>query len=338
MNQLLFYQNIVGLDRVKHAQLHLVTPNTFEFAQSTNVIPLLASELDEAISEFPVVFIPSGKGEFILAAIADLRKDNNLFVKNGVWQGRYIPAFVRRYPFITIGKSEDVGQFMIGIDEAASCFKTDVKKLAVNQEAHLLFDGEKPGKMLNSLIPFLQQFHVDNMSTIAFCKKVAELGLITASTIKTKGKDGSEYQLQGVGLIDEAKLKKLDQEIVYDLFKTGALHQIYRQQFSLRNCGVLAEKLALGKASPPQVSPAPAVKQPSLPSAASKNAAPVTLKAPAAKSVAKPVVKPEVKAAVKPAVKAAVPPKAVSKVAAKPAAKAVKKPAAKAPVKSSKKR
>jgi hypothetical protein len=329
MNQLLFYQNIVGLDRVKHAQLHLVTPNSFEFAKSTNIIPILVSELDEVISEFPVVFIPSGKGEFILAAIADLRKDNNLFVKNGVWQGRYIPAFVRRYPFITIGKPEDVGQFMIGIDEAAGCFKTDVKKLAVNQEAHLLFDGEKPGKMLNSLIPFLQQFHVDNVSTIAFCKKVADLGLITASSIKTKGKDGSEYQLQGVGLIDEAKLKKLDQEIIYDLFKTGALPQIYRQQFSLRNCGVLAEKLALGKVVP-QVSPAPPVKQPSLPAATSKNSAPVTLKAPAAKPVAKPVVKT--------AAKAAVPPKGASKVAAKPAAKAAKKPAAKAPVKSSKKR
>ena len=322
MNQLLFYQNIVGLDRVKHAQLNLVTPNNFEFAKSTNIIPILVSELDEVISEFPVVFIPSGKSEFILAAIADLRKDNNLFVKNGVWQGRYIPAFVRRYPFITIGKPEDAGQFMIGIDEAASCFKTDVKKLAANQEAHLLFDGEKPGKMLNSLIPFLQQFHVDNLNTIAFCKKVAALGLITASNIKTKGKDGSEYQLQGVGLIDEAKLKTLDQETIYDLFKTGVLPQIYRQQFSLRNCGVLAEKLALGKASPPQVSPAPPVKQPSLPAATSKDAAPVTLKAPVAK----------------PAAKVATPSKAAAKPVTKAAAKVVKKPAPKAAVKSSKKR
>jgi hypothetical protein len=325
MNQLLFYQNIVGLDRVKHAQLNLVTPNNFDFAKSTNIIPILVSELDEVIGEFPVVFIPSGKGEFILAAIADLRKDNNLFVKNGVWQGRYIPAFIRRYPFITVGKSEDVGQFMIAIDESASCFKADVKKLATNQEAHLLFDGEKPGKMLNSLIPFLQQFHVDNLSTIAFCKKIAGLDLITASSIKTKGKDGSEYQLQGVGLIDEAKLKKLDQETIYDLFKTGALPQIYRQQFSLRNCGVLAEKLASGKASP-QVSPATPVKQPSLPAATSKDAAPVTLKAPATKTVAKAEVKSTTKAAV------------TSKVASKPATKAVKKPVPKAAVKASKKR
>ena len=326
MNQLLFYQNIVGLDRVKHAQLNLVTPNNFEFAKSTNIIPILVSELDEVISEFPVVFIPSGKGEFILAAIADLRKDNNLFVKNGVWQGRYIPAFVRRYPFITIGKPEDAGQFMIGIDEAASCFKTDVKKLAANQEAHLLFDGEKPGKMLNSLIPFLQQFHVDNLNTIAFCKKVAALGLITASNIKTKGKDGSEYQLQGVGLIDESKLKTLDQETIYDLFKTGVLPQIYRQQFSLRNCGVLAEKLALGKASSPQVSPAPPVKQPSLPAAASKDAAPVTLKAPVAKSNSKPVA--PSKAA----------PKVATKTITKQPPKAVKKPEPKTVVKSSKKK
>ena len=289
-----------------------MTPNNFEFAKSTNIIPLLVSELDEAIGEFPVVFIPSGKGEFILAAIADLRKDSNIFVKNGIWQGRYIPAFIRRYPFITVGKAEDAGQFMIAIDEAATCLKTDVKKLSDNQTAHLLFDGEKPGKMLNSLIPFLQQFHVDNLNTIAFCKKIAALGLITASSIKTKGKDGSEYQLQGVGLIDDAKLKKLSQEQIFDLFTTGALHQIYRLQYSLRNCGVLAERLASGKASALLVSPAPSVKQPSLPAASTKNAAAVTVKAPAAR------------APTKAAVASKVAPKAPSKSSAKLASKTTK--------------
>ncbi|MBT8519243.1 SapC family protein [Polynucleobacter paneuropaeus] len=318
MNQLLFYQNIVALDRIKHSHLKFITPTNFAFAQSFNISPIVLSELDEAVGEFPVVFVPSGKNEFILAALMDLRNGNNTYVKNGKWLGRYIPAFIRRYPFITIPTAEDANQFMVAIDDAAPFLSDSTTNLGPKQEAHNLFDGEEPGKILNSFIPFLQNYHAENLKTVAFCKKIYDLGLIKSSTIKTTGIDGKEYQLQGIGLIDDTALRALSDPSILDLFKTGALMQIYRQQFSLRNCALLSEKLTTAEQRQiPKASPATAVKQPVL-AANSKDAAPLTLKASspskAASSEAMPkkAPKPLAKASIKPASKSSTKPSAKS--------------------------
>ena len=94
-------------------------------------------------------------------------------------------------------------------------------------------------------------------------------------SIKTANKDGKEYQVNGVGLIDEKRLNELSDAAVVDLFRTGAMMQIYRLQFSLRNCAILSNKLSADDQVENLADP---VKQPVLP-AASANAAPVTLKA-----------------------------------------------------------
>jgi len=85
-------------------------------------VPLLASEFFEAAREYPIVFARGEAGP-VPAALLGLREAENLYVDNaGKWDARYIPAFVRRYPFVP-GKGAQ-GELLVCIDEASQCFDT----------------------------------------------------------------------------------------------------------------------------------------------------------------------------------------------------------------------
>lgn len=243
MSALLFYEQIKPLDRVKHQNFYFDKNHDFNFAAKSNLIPILASEIPLLANQLPMVFIPAGKDEFALMAVTSLQKEMNLFISNGTWQGRYVPAFIRRYPFITVGKPTEPDQFVIAIDEQAQCLYADPKKTQLSKLAPL-FEGEKLGSELQERIPFLQKFHQDNLNSFHFYRKLHELHLLTKSDLSITGADQKKYLLNGVYLIDEKKLKELSNEVVTTLFKYDHLSKIYLITASLQNFPTLSERLS----------------------------------------------------------------------------------------------
>jgi hypothetical protein len=245
MNQLLFYQNIVALDRKKHQSLSLTTPISLDFAAGANFIPILLTELSEVTQELPVLFVPIGESEFALAAITGVQKESNLLIRNGSWLGRYVPAFLRRYPFITLGNPSDTSQFTIAIDDQAQCLK-GASLAGLPAQKHPLFEKDKPGKKLEELIPFLQKFHLDNQQTYAFCKRLQELNLLVKSDLGVQDKQGKKYQVNGGWLIDEAALKALDPKLIQEFFVSDWLQKIYQIQFSIKNFPLMIDHFTVG--------------------------------------------------------------------------------------------
>lgn len=249
MNQLLFYQNIVALDRKKHQHLQLTTPISLDFAAGANFIPILLSELSEVAQELPVLFVPIGESEFALAAITGVQKESNLLIREGSWLGRYVPAFLRRYPFITLGNPGDTSQFTIAIDDQAQCLK-GVSLKGLPAQKHPLFEKDKPGKKLEELIPFLQKFHLDNQQTYAFCKRLQDLNLLVKSDLGVQDKQGKKYQVNGGWLIDEAALKALDPKLIQEFFVSDWLQKIYQIQFSIKNFPLMIDRFAISDPTP----------------------------------------------------------------------------------------
>ena len=74
-----------------------------------------------AASEYAIVFAGTGD-EIMPAAILGLRGDENLYLSaDGRWDANYMPAFVRRYPFV-FSTSEDGTKFTLCIDETFAGF------------------------------------------------------------------------------------------------------------------------------------------------------------------------------------------------------------------------
>ena len=101
MANLLFYKNPVPLNKNDHKDKKISSiGQNFMFAGQTNSVILAGVEFGEAAKEYPIVFSQAGD-KVVPVALLGLRNEENLFVDDkGGWDGRYIPSFVRRYPFI----------------------------------------------------------------------------------------------------------------------------------------------------------------------------------------------------------------------------------------------
>lgn len=234
MAEMMFYERVVTLSDQLHAGLKVRPVAGFAYAARTNSVPLLAGEFFECAREYPIVFARGESGP-LPAVLLGLRDNENLFVgANGKWDARYVPAFVRRYPFVPAKSSQ--GDLLVCIDEASACFSTE--------EGEALFAEGKPTPQLEHAIKFLREFHQAALATEQLGRRIEELGLLRQADSIAKLNDGSEFRLNGLNVIDEAKLRALTPEVVQELFANNGLAVIYAHLLSLGNLGGLVDRLS----------------------------------------------------------------------------------------------
>lgn len=235
MPEILFHERLAPLNETTHARLRLLPLRGYDFAARVNSVPLLAQEFSEAAKEYPIVFVRGSDEVFLPAALLGLRDRENLFVEaNGRWNARYLPAFVRRYPFIPADSPD--GQPVVCIDEAAACL--------AEKGGQPLFEDGRPAKALEHAIAFLRDFHAGVQATTAACGRLAELGLFRPADTLVELPDGSHFRLHGAHVINEEKLKGLDRDVIHELFSRGLLGMIDAQVLSLGNLARLVDRLS----------------------------------------------------------------------------------------------
>ena len=221
------YQRPVALDRNVHLNIRINSENDFSFASSCHAAIIAAVEMNQAIKDFPVVFIKEND-KFLPMAIFGLNPNQNLFVdESGQWSARYTPAFIRRYPFVPAIAQENDEQMTICIDEAAK---------SVNHEhgEYLFVDG-KNSEFLDKTINFLQEYKTQTDASIELVKQLAEAGLLVEQKASFKFNNNQSFDLAGFFTVDTAKLSALTPETSYSLFQSGALHIAYLHLSSLDN-------------------------------------------------------------------------------------------------------
>jgi hypothetical protein len=237
MTSMLFYENATALNRGRHQNLKLqANPEQFLFAAKTNSVLLSGSEFGEALRDYPIVFIGAEGGPFAAAVLVGLAEKENLMVgPDGAWENNtYIPAFIRRYPFI-LASDEGSDTMTVCLDEACKGFNTE------NGEALFGADGtETP--YLKSVVEFMQIFHAEMLRTGEFCARLAALGLLTSNAINVQTTAG-EQTLAGIWLVDQEKLNALDDTQMLALARGGELTLIYAHLLSLSNITRMAGRL-----------------------------------------------------------------------------------------------
>ncbi len=114
---LLFYQRPEVLHPQLHQALHLKREGNFGFAKATNAVAITSTEFVAAMRNYPIVFSIKESHPLVVLGL----EQENLFVDaSGNWlDGRYVPAYIRRYPFVFIAHP-DGKQFVLGIDKASA--------------------------------------------------------------------------------------------------------------------------------------------------------------------------------------------------------------------------
>jgi hypothetical protein len=235
--QLLFYSAATPISAQRHRDYAVEGTNNFDFASRTNSVPVMAVEFAKAASEYTLVF--AGQGNDILpAAILGIQNDTNLYLEeDGRWGSKYIPAFVRRYPFVF--SSGDEGKtFTLCIDE-------DYAGLNQEDSGNRLFDeqGERTD-YLNGVLTFLKEYQTEFNRTQLLCNKLIELDLLEPMQAQIKLKSGKQLSLTGFQAVSRDKLHALPAETLSDLAKMGALELIYIHLFSMKNFSDMMERVA----------------------------------------------------------------------------------------------
>ncbi|AFY40217.1 SapC family protein [[Leptolyngbya] sp. PCC 7376] len=232
--QLLIYQDAIPISLEKHKDWCLKSTDSFAFAKDVNSFPLLNVEFFQAAVAYPIVFIKTESGLYP-SAIVGIRDQQNLFVtESGEWQADYIPAFVRRYPFV-FSMSEDQQTFTVCIDESFEGW---------NQEGlgERLFDGEgNQTQYLNNVVAFLQDYQAKYLGTEAFCQKIMELDLLEDMQANLRVDGVEQPPLQGFLGISREKLRNLSQETIYELMQLGWLELMHLHLHSLNHFSALTK-------------------------------------------------------------------------------------------------
>lgn len=235
MSDAIYYEKPVLLDREKHKHLRVKPGNDFSFARKANSVYLAGAEFNEAMKEYAIVFVRPGNGRTVPVAVLGLRTRENLFVDDKAhWAGRYVPAFIRRYPFVLAHLGEQLG---VCIDEAYGGFNLT--------EGEPLFDARGANTpFLANAVDFLGRYQAEFARTEVFCQRLEQAGVLREMNAKADLDDGRSFTVNGLLVVDEAKLMALPDAVALSLFRAGELHLVAMHLASLSNMRTLADRLA----------------------------------------------------------------------------------------------
>lgn len=221
------YAEIIALDRDLHRELAFpAVPFDFRFAASLNVVPLLAQELPLAASHYPVVFLP-GAVEPVLAALVGIGDGRNCYVDaEGRWlDGAYIPAWIRRYPFVSERRASD-GEIAIGIDKAYAWADKS------GGEALFADDGAATARLQGAL-DYCAEFEAAASVTRAFTAAVRDAGLLQDGNMRIERPGAGPHRITGFSVVNEAGLAALPDAAALEFHRKGYLGLLHAHLMSL---------------------------------------------------------------------------------------------------------
>ncbi len=234
--QLMIYESAVPVSQGRHGKWAIEVGSDFGFSRAINSVPLTAVEFPSAASEYVIIF--AGTGDVVTPAVLlGVRDEENLYLaQDGRWKARYVPAFLRRYPFVF--SSRDEGKtFTLCIDESYPGFNRD-------NVGRKLYEDDKPSQYTQNVLKFLQQYQLEFQRTQAFCTKLRELNLLEPMRAQISLESGERIALGGFMAVDRARLKTLPSEKLAELVKSDEMELIFAHLQSMRNFAGMRERLA----------------------------------------------------------------------------------------------
>jgi hypothetical protein len=227
--EVMFYKKPEPLHAQVHAKLGLNTsPTPFAFAKTAHAVPLIIGEFGPASLSYPVIFAGADHQPL---AVMSIRVNENLFIsEDGAYaDGNYVPAFIRRYPFV-LAHSETNDQLIVCIDREAD--------VMVEGGEVPLFENGEPSEFTKQCMDFCNNFESDRRKTTEFVKMLEGLDLfeireVTFTPRSAQGVAGEVVKVSEYFTPSDERIKALPDSQQLDLLKSGAMQQIHYHWNSL---------------------------------------------------------------------------------------------------------
>lgn len=226
------YRRPQPLDPVRHGAMSLKRMTNFAFAAGVNSVPLNSVEFPFAMRHYPIVFTAGALPSPVV--VLGVQADKNLFVSAwGGWaDGLYVPAYIRRYPFIFM-EAGDGDRLVLCLDEASDLLVADTKR-------PLFADGATTD-VINHALDFCTEFQRQHALTVEFARALAAHDLLVPNRADLSLISGEKLSLDGFRVVDEARFNALPDGMFLDWRARGWLHLVYCHLMSMSNWGRLAD-------------------------------------------------------------------------------------------------
>jgi hypothetical protein len=224
----ILYNDLVPLNRNQHGNFKIRKIDGLERLATVHAVPLTIDEFAMAQRHFPIVF--SAADNALPIALMGLHEGTNTFFTE---EGRvrdanlYVPAYLRRFPFLLARLSEES-------DELSLCFDPTADVIGEDVEGEPLFDGDEPSEATKAVLQFCEQFEQAANRTQAFMGELAASNLLMEGevAIQPEGVD-QPFIYRGFKMVDEEKLHNLRGDELRKLNQNGMLPLIMAHLFSL---------------------------------------------------------------------------------------------------------
>lgn len=223
----LFYKDVIPLSQGEHGNARYKLLDNAAFLKHEHAVPVTVDEFAVLQRFYPIVF-SSGNNPVPLALMG-LNEGINTFIddEGKMKEDAYVPAYVRRYPFI-LARLNDKS------DELSLCVDPTTGAVGDYDEGDPVFEGTGPSEHTRALLQFCEEFEQAGQRTGAFVQELKANDLLMEGEVAIKQDDQADPVVyRGFQMVNEEKLRNLRGDVLRKMMQSGLLPLVHAHMFSL---------------------------------------------------------------------------------------------------------
>ena len=248
----LFYNGLEPLSSELHSNYRVRRQDRAPFLSHQHAVPVTVDEFSLVQRHMPIVFTVGD--DAVPIALMGLNEGVNVFIDA---EGKprdagefYVPAYVRRYPYMLAKLRPDAAELSL-------CFDPTSEAVGPFEDGDPLFEDGQPAAATREILQFNETFEQAGQRTGQFMKELKEHDLLMDGEVTIQPEGAAQpFVYRGFRMVDEQKLNELRGDQLRRMVKSGLLPLLYAHLFSLSLMrDVFAKQVRLGLTPVP---PAPA--------------------------------------------------------------------------------
>ncbi|HEX7783067.1 MAG TPA: SapC family protein [Sphingobium sp.] len=224
----IFYNDLIPLNSQDHADYRTRAADSAPFLATQHAVPLTVDEFVVAQRFLPIIF--SSGPDPVPLALMGLNEGVNIFLEDdGRLKGRaYVPAYVRRYPWLLAKLRPDS-------DEMSLCFDPTSELIGAYPDGDPLIEDGQPSEITKNILSFCEEFEQAAQRTGQFVKDLKDLDLLMDGEVSIQTPDREQpFVYRGFQMVNEEKLRDMRGDQLRKIMQNGMLPLLHAHLFSLQ--------------------------------------------------------------------------------------------------------
>lgn len=224
--------NHVAVNPRDHRDLRILSERSEDMGDDLMCCITFPDEFRALQAHYPILFQVKDDGEVLCLTLFGFENGQNLFLKDGQWDARYIPLAMDIQPFmIGVPKDSDEDRKVVA--------DLDSPRIAKGEGMRMFDEDGMPTTFLENVSKKLAYLDEGFKKSSEYIQSLQKFDLLEPLTIDVTSKDGSKNRLVGFHTIHEEKFNALNSAAREELQANGYLLPTYMMLASLSNLSEL---------------------------------------------------------------------------------------------------